>query len=237
MKTSESKPRNWFWPVIIIGGGILFLMKALGIGEEYQTFKVVGSLLLLAVAVASLSQIRFFMFLVPLSLIAYIWRVEIGFADMNVNYLLVATIVISIGLSMIFHKKNDARNHPWKQGDWAKSEEILNENEIISIDSSFSEQTKYIHANNLKKVGINCQFGETKVYFDQCQISPEGLEINLNVKFAGVVLLVPRNWLIENHVAVFAATVKCQDRPTDSVLTPVRVTGNVNFGEVKIEII
>ena len=59
------------WPVLILGSGILLLLKAFGIGEEFGTFRVIGSLILLGISLASLIRYQFFTFLVPLSLIAY----------------------------------------------------------------------------------------------------------------------------------------------------------------------
>ncbi|MDD2458194.1 MAG: hypothetical protein PHQ83_06790 [Eubacteriales bacterium] len=225
------------WPTLILGSGILLLLKAFGIGEEFGTFRVIGSLILLGLSLASLIRYQFFTFLVPLSLIAYLWRVQLGIADMDVKLLLGAALLLSIGLSLLFRRKTKPHWHSDHSDTWTKSEEILNENETVTIDASFSEQTKYIHASNLKKVQISCNFASAKVYFDQCQVSPEGLEINLNVHFAGVVLMIPANWRIQSHASVFAAEINDETRQGPDVVYLVRLTGSVNFAEVKIRTI
>lgn len=225
------------WPVLILGSGILLLLKAFGIGEEFGTFRVIGSLILLGTSLASLIRYQFFTFLVPLSLIAYLWRFQLGLAEMDVRLLLLAALILSIGLSLLFRKKSSARWHNSCSDTWTKSEEIVNEDERVTIDASFSEQTKYIHASHLKRVQISSNFASTKVFFDQCQVSPEGLEINLNVHFAGVVLMVPANWRIQSQASVFAAEINDETRQGPDVVYPVRLTGNVNFAEVKIRTI
>ena len=222
------------WPTLILGSGILLLLKAFGIGEEFGTFRVIGSLILLGISIASLIRSQFFTFLVPLSLIAYLWRVQLGLAYMDIRLLLLAALLLSIGLSLLFRKKTSARWHGSHSDSWTKSEEILNQDEIVTIDASFSEQTKYIHANNLKKVQISSHFASAKVYFDQCQVSPEGLEINLNIHFAGVVLMIPANWRIQSQASVFAAEIQDDTRSSQETVQVVRLTGNVNFAEVKI---
>lgn len=249
MTTNNWQNKNWFWPLIILGGGIMLLLKAFGIGEEYQLFQVLGSILLLSLSVSSLIHRNFFMCLVPLSLIVYLWRVQLGLGEIRLLLLLLGSTVISIGLSLIFRgstrakwqekhaeswKKISSSNGCSQQGDWSKSEETINENEVVSIDCNFSEQTKYIHASNLKRVQIGSRFASTKVYFDQVQVSPDGLEINLNVSFAGVVLMVPKSWLIDSSVSVFAGVVSDETRSVEAVRTPVRLTGSINLGEVKI---
>ncbi len=231
---TTSKGRNWFWPTLIIGGGVMLLLKAFGIGEEFDVYRILGSILLLGVAVASLARFRFFMFLVPMALIVYLWRAQLGIADLNMKFLLAATVLISIGLSLVFRRKNDAQ---WKQhssGDWAKSEEILNENEYVNIESNLGEYTKYIHADNLKKVRISSSFSDTKIYFDPCQISPEGLEINLNVSFSGVRLMIPKTWRISSQASIFAGAITDMTSRTTTAENTVRLTGSVNFAEVKI---
>lgn len=259
MKTTETdnndlKPTgkgqvNLFWPTLIIGGGVMLLLKAFGIGEEFDAYRILGSLLLFALAIGSLVRFNFFMFLVPLSLVVYLWRTQLGIADLNMKWLLAATVLISIGLSLIFRRKSgyhwQNRHHgdwakgdwakgDWSKGDWAKSEEILNENEFVNIESNFGEYTKYIHANNLKKVRISSSFSSTKVYFDPCQISPEGLEIDLSVNFSGVILMIPKTWRISSQASVFAGTITDMTSRSTTAENTVRLTGSVNFAEVKV---
>lgn len=249
MTTNNWKNKNWFWPLIILGGGLMLLLKAFGIGEEYQIFQVLGSILLLSLSISSLIHLNFFMFLVPLSLIVYLWRIQLGLGDVKLILLLIGSAVFSIGLSLIFRSSAHSKWHTkhandWKKvgdsidschnGDWSKSEETLNENENVTIDCNFSEQTKYIHAGNLKRVQVNSSFASTKVYFDQVQVSPEGLEINVAVSFSGVILVVPKNWLIESRVSVFAGAVKDETHSSETVRIPVKLNGTVNLGEVKI---
>jgi hypothetical protein len=225
---------NWFWPTLILGGGLLLLLKAFGIGEEFDVFRILGSLLLLGLAIASLLRFRFFLFLVPLSLIVYLWRIQLGIADLDMKLLLIASILLSIGLSLVFRKRSPAAYPHHGRGDWTQSEEVLSEDELVTIESDFGEYTKYIHAGNLKKVRISSSFASAKVFFDNCQISPEGLEINLNVHFAGVVLMIPKTWQISSQASVFAAEISDMTPRGIPAEHIVRLTGNVNFAEVKI---
>ena len=239
LKSIDAQPSgpyrgNWFWPTLIIGGGLLLLFKAFGIGEEFDAFRILGSLLLLGLAVASLLRFRFFMFLIPLALIVYLWRIQLGIADLDMKLLLIASVLLSIGLSLVFRKKGPTAYCHHGHGEWTQSEEVLSEDELVTIVSDFGEYTKYIHAGNLKKVRISSSFASAKVFFDNCQISPEGLEINLNVHFAGIVLMIPKTWQISSQASVFAAEISDMTPRATPVEQVVRLTGNVNFAEVKI---
>lgn len=230
MKTSKL-----FWGLLVIGAGVLLLLYAFGLGAEYDVFKIIGSLLLLAVSVASLAKFRFVLFFIPLALIAYLWRVPLGIASLNIGLLLAAAALLGIGLSVLFRKRGHHHHaKTTEEGEWGKTEEILNENEFINIESNLGENIKYIHASNLKRVKIKSNFASTKVYFDQCQISSEGLEINISGNFSEVILNIPKEWSLDNRISAFAGAVtNLATRPAESK-ADVKLTGSVNFAELKI---
>jgi hypothetical protein len=232
------KTHKLFWGLILIGSGLLLLLRAFGIGEQYTLFRSLASVILLAIAGVNLPRFRFFMILVPLSIIAYLWRVQLGMADMKLIWLLAASVVLSIGLSVIIPKSRPrlfiSKNYEAPNRKWHSTEEILNEDEFVTVEANFGEFTKYIHASNLKRVRLNCNASSMKIYFDQCQISPEGLEIVLNTNFSGVILHVPRSWTIDNQLAVTAGAVNGPLQPGATGGPNVKLTGRVNFAEVKI---
>lgn len=237
------KNTKWFWGLIILGAGILLILSALGIGEEIGLLRVIGSALLLGISVESLVKSRFFLFPIPLALAVYLWRDTLGFADLNLTLLLIAAVVVGIGLSILFHKKQHHEftfhgPEKWKDAGTSfgqtETQEILGENELINLEASFSEQIKYIHATNLKRANLSSNFAEMVVYFDQCQISEEGLTIHISGNFTEMVLNVPRAWAIENQVSVFAASVNTVNEKAVEGKAKVLLNGSINFGELKI---
>jgi hypothetical protein len=223
-----------FFGLLVIGAGILLLFSALGIGAEYDAVRIIGSLLLLAVAIASITRFHFVLFFIPLALIVYLWRLPIGMPDLNIWLLLGAAALLGIGLSVIVHKKHKFEMHPKKRDDIGRTEETLNENELVSIDASWGEHIKYVHASNLKKAQIKSSFASTKVYFDQSQISPDGLEIHVNVSFSELVLNVPQSWVIDNRISVFAGDVANVAPNREGKPVNVTLTGDVNLAEVRV---
>jgi predicted membrane protein len=228
------KMHKLFWGLLVIGLGIVLLLYALGIGDQYDAVSIIGSILLLAVGIASLTKFHFVLFFIPLALIAYIWRGQLGLPDLSVWPLLGAAALLGIGLSVIFHKRHirvNVKNH----NEAGKTEVTLNENEQVNIDASWGEHIRYIHATNLKKAQIKSSFGETRIYFDQAQISPEGLEITVDVSFSELVLVVPRSWNIDSHVSVFAGAVTNLPSVAGGQSANVILNGKVNFAEMKME--
>jgi hypothetical protein len=231
------KTHKIFWGLLLIGGSVLLLLHALGIGEQYDLFRYVASVILLGISGVSIYRFRFLLFLLPLALIAYLWREPLGIADVNVWLLLAAAAILGIGLSVIFHKSvkfkwsKDLKDHGHQ---WDKTEEILNEDEQVEIEGKLGEYSKFIHASNLKQVRISCSAASLKVYFDQCQVSPEGLEILMKVNLCGVELHMPQNWKIDNQLAVNLGEVNGLDRVGADGEVKVKLIGQVNLAEVKI---
>src|ERR1035437_2000206 len=92
------KRHSIFWGGILLGSGVLLVLYALGIGSQFALVPVIGSLLLLAVSISSFAELNFVFGLLPLPIIAYLWRDRLGIADMNLWLLLVAAFLLGIGL-------------------------------------------------------------------------------------------------------------------------------------------
>lgn len=222
------------WGLLILGCGVILLLTALGIGQEYNAVQIIGSVLLAGIAITSLIKYQFFITFIMLGLIAYIWRIELGIEEMNFILFLLAAVILGIGLSIIFHKKPRIHVRSRHSADWDKTVETLSDEEFVTIESSFGEHTKYVHAESLKRVNIASNFSSVKVYFDQCQISDEGLLINVSGNFSGIVLTMPRTWAVENKVNTFAASVVERDVDAISASQKVVLSGSLNFAEIKI---
>lgn len=222
------------WGLLIFGCGVILLLTALGIGQEYDAVQIIGTVLLAGLAITSLVKYQFFFTFIMLGLIAYIWRMELGIADMNFLLFILAAVVLGIGFSIIFHKKARIIIKHKSGKDWEKTVETLSNDEFVSIESSFGEHTKYVHAENLKRVNIASNFSSVKVYFDQCQISDEGLLVNVSGNFSGIVLTMPRSWAVENKVNTFAASVSERDVDAVAATQKIILSGSLNFAEIKI---
>jgi len=236
------KKHSIFWGIILLGGGVLLLLNALGIGAEIAVVPMLASLLLLAISIVSFADLNFVMGLLPLSVITYLWRDKLGLQDMKLWVILLAALLLGIGLSIIFWKAKKKRVGCWNhhhhhdhEEDWMSAEAITStdDSENVTVDSSFGEHVKYVRSMNLKKVKIDSNFSSVKVYFDQCQVSPEGASIYVDCNFSGVFLYIPRTWSINNQTHVFAGSVEGASTAAGDY-TQVNLIGDVNFGSVKI---
>lgn len=227
-----------FWGLLIICGAGALLLNGLGIDiiSSLPVVRIIGSILLLAMAISSLAHFRFVLFFVPLTFIAYIWRTELGIQPDNFHLwpVLGAAVLLGIGLSVIFHRKNHYHVTVDGSNNMGSTTETLNENEFVNIDAGWGDHIKYVHADNLKQANIKSSFAQTKVYFDECKVSPEGLSINVNASFTELVLNVPRTWVITTRTSTFAGHTENRQPARSEGSIEVSLTGTVNFAELRI---
>lgn len=230
-----------FWGLLIIGVAAVLLLNGLGIDmgtQDLPLVRIVGSILLLAIAVSSLTKFKFVLFFVPLALIAYLWRFDYMIPNnFKLWPVLGAAVLLGIGMSVIFHRRSHIHVSINAEDGAGRTEETLNENEAVDIDASWGDHIKYIHADNLKRAQIKTSFASTKIFFDQCKVSPEGLEINVNASFCELVLNVPRDWMINNHISTFAGDIKSMQPSRADNGIKVNLTGSINFAELRINYI
>ena len=239
------KKRSIVWGILFVLGGLLLILNAMGIGTQYGLVPILGSVLLAGISITCFLDLNFIIGMIPLPIIAYLWRDQLGIPEMNLWLMIGAAVIIGIGLTSIFGKalrerfqRHFAQRHPdgfFREGcsytDASTATSDSDDNLIVNV--SFSEQIKYAKSTNLKTATVRTEFGSAKVYFDQCMPDPEGLSIQVDCRFGGVVLYVPRTWNIDNQVNVFAGNVEGASMASGDY-QKVLLTGDLRFGEVKI---
>lgn len=229
------KTNKIFWGILIIGCGVLLLLSALGLGDQYESIRVIGSILLGSIAISSLIKLNFFLTTIPLALIVYLWRVQLGLPTVDIWLLLAAAAVLGIGLSIIFHRRNRfVKKFGAHNNTITESEDVVSDAEVVNINATFGEQTKYLHASGIKRVNISSSFSSVKIYFDQCQPDTSGLTVQANVSFSGVVLNIPQGWHVESRISTFAGEVNDRSGAGTPDGCKLLLTGSLNFGEIKI---
>jgi hypothetical protein len=231
------RKRSIFWGLILLGGGVLIILNALGIGEKSDLVPMLGSLLLAAISIASFVKLNFVMGFLPLSVITYLWRGKLGLPeDLEIWTLLLAALLLGIGMSIIFWRvKRPKIEKYFHRVDCSTNTATTStdDNEEVTVESSFGENVKYIRSTNLKIVKVYGNFSSIKVFFDECKVSPEGATIFVDCNFSGVELHVPRTWNIDNQTHVVGGSVEGATLSSGD-FTTVKLIGDVHFGSVKI---
>ena len=154
--------RNWFWGIICILGAILIFGNLFGIIQfNLSLWKIAGTLICLSVIIDGIKERSFYSPLFGIAIIFYLFKEDLGFEDISLWLLLLATWLLAWGLTSIIHPK---KRH-------IEIEDIeYSTNSIINVSASFGAKVQYIQTNDLQYVTIDSKFSGLKLYFDQATI-------------------------------------------------------------------
>ena len=220
--------RNWFWGLICILGAILIFGNLFGIIHfTLSLWKIIGTLICLSVIIDGIKEKSFYGPLFGIAIIFSLFSKDLGFEDISIWLLLLATWLLAWGLTNIIHPK---KRH-------IEIEDIeYSTNSIINVSASFGGKVQYIQTNDLQYVTIDSKFSGLKLYFDQATIQNQAT-IEIDGNFTGIELYVPKEWNVQSHVRSFFGGVDEKGQPSSSGYPTLNITGHVHFGGVEIHYI
>jgi predicted membrane protein len=257
----KGKKRGWAW-----GWGIfLILIASLVLANQFGGFLELGfwSIAVAALAVAYLIKclidLSFASLPVPIAALYYIFQVPLELPPIAFWPLVLVTVLVTAGLHVLipqrkFYKGKNVRfaytgdndadieiDGAVKLGEdgedrkGGKFEESGDENNP-RISVQFGGGSRYLHADSLETVMLDCSFGGLEVYFDHVTLSPNGAEAFLSCKFGAIELYVPRHWrIIENMSASLGGVdVNGRREVVDENAPTLTISGNVSFGGVEV---
>lgn len=223
-----------FWGILFILMGVFLIISKLG---YFPNVNVIGLLLtafLVAVIVKSLVRLNFAGVLFPIAFICIIYDKQLGITTITPWTVLIAALLGSIGLSMIFHKHTKCVNFKFDSEDY-KFEKIDVEDEShVRIKNSFTSSIKYINTDNFEQADFNCSFGAMKVYFDKAIMSNDNAIVRINASFSGIELYIPKEWSVEDKTNVVLGSIDEKNRNNQVTTNTLTLVGDIKFSGVEI---
>lgn len=229
------KKERIFWGILLLISGIFLVISKLGYFSDINAISIVFSVFLVGIIIKSIISISFAGILFPLAFLAIIYDEQLGITAITPWTVLLAALLGSIGLSLIFSKR---KYHDYKKTsvDYESNDQVnTDEHNRVKINNSFTSTVKYINSDNFEYGEVDCAFGSVKVYFDKVQIKSERAELHLSISFSGMELYIPKGWQIENKAVSSFGTIREKNVNKSEVITNTLVlTGEVTFSGVDI---
>jgi len=228
------KKESIFWGVLFILAGIFLIISKLGYFPDVNVFSLLLTVFLVVVIVKSLPRLNFSGILFPIAFICIIYDKQLGITAITPWTVLMAALLGSIGLSMIFHKHIKWINHNHKCEDY-KFEKIDVEDEShVGFKNSFGASIKYINTDKFEQADFNCSFGAMKVYFDNAIMSNENAIVRINASFSGIELYIPKTWNVDVKTNVFLGSVDEKNSNNKTTTNNLTLVGDVSFSGIEI---
>ena len=232
------KKENIFWGIFFILGGIFLIVSKLDLLGDFSFFTIFLTILFVAWLARSIRHMEFGGILFSLAFLCILYDDFLGIESLTPWPVLGAAAFGSIGLSIIFrdhHMRNGSCyvEHPGHNNMKADNYEEVTDNQFV-FSTSFSSSVKYVKSENFTNARINCSFGEMKVYFDDAMIQNGEAVIDLDVKFGGAELYIPKTWTVINHANATFGAIEEKNRNASEGTPKVKLIGDVTFGGVTI---
>lgn len=228
------KKERTFWGLALILGGVFLIISKLGYFPDVNLFSLLLTFFLVIVIVKSFIRINFSGILFPIAFICIIYDKQLGITNITPWTVLIAALLGSIGLSMIFHKRTKLINKKYNCEDYKFEKIDVEDENHVRFESSFGASIKYINTDNFEQADFNCSFGAMKVYFDNATMRKSNAIVRINASFSGVELYIPRTWNVDDRTNVFLGGISEKNKNDKIITNTLTLVGDINFSGVEI---
>lgn len=153
-----------------------------------------------------------------------IYNHEYKFAPIDLWTSVLIGLLVYMGLSQFIKPKVYSK---WESG--KKFVYKLSNNDSVM----FGEKIKYLDDPMKNEYAFDCTFGSMKIYFNNPYMNSDTIYLRANVQFGEMMIFVPSQWRVENHISAFLGEVNSQRDVSPKQKTLI-LTGNVTFGEMQV---
>lgn len=223
-----------FWGLFFILAAIYLVVSRIYTLPEVSVFGILLTVFFIWMFINGIRKLDFYEILFSVAFICCIYSKPLGIEELTPWPVLGAALLGSIGLSMIFRKKN---TWTWNSGDAKSFNASSNEQcngEHVSCENNFGSSIKYINSDNFCNAELENNFGSLTVYFDNAVIQGETAFVKMENNFGETVLYIPRVWKINNNLDRTFGSVVEEGRWEGTSSHTLYLQGETNFGSIKI---
>lgn len=222
-----------FWGLALVFGAIFLILSELGFVPDINIFSMLLTIFLIIVILKSTVKMEFSGILFPIAILCIMYDRELGIEAITPWTVLMAALLGSIGLSMIFPQKSHyKRDGSWNYGKYEKVD--MADNGYVKIENSFGTLIKYVDTDMFVRADLKSSLGSMKVYFDKVQMQAESAIINVDASFAGIQIYIPKTWRVENQTRSSFGGVDEKNMSDPITTNTIIITGNMSFSGVEI---
>ncbi len=245
--SSKKSGNNYFWGVFLLLAGVFLVVSQMGLLPDAGVVEILLTIACVAILINGLAHVSFGCILFSLAFIGILYDKELGITAITPWTILVAALLGTIGLNLIFGKlkRNFRRKH--MQGGYEYHHKGIHmsaekdvedsqsmEGENIMISTTFSSAIRYVNSNDLRYASISANFGGVTAYFDNASIPTGNAVLNVGVNFSGVEIYVPKSWKVINHVNAVFGGVEEKGQQAEPETATLTLEGACHFGGITI---
>lgn len=210
------KNKFWrsFWGIFFLAAAALVVVNQMGILTYKLGFwAIVGTIIFVLSLIDGIINRRITESVFSVAFLLMIFAQPLHIEKLVPWTILLAAILISIGLGIIFRNRfhtvvyankkiKNFRDKREAISDHIFTDTVSNENGAhVVIDQTLSDTSRYIHSKDLETIDINAKMGEVNIYLDDAQAANGTVIMNLNITMTDLNIYVPLSWEVESDLA------------------------------------
>lgn len=228
------KKDNVFWGIVLILAACYIIINNFGFMPDVNVVRLGVAVICAVVFFKSLIRLEFGGMLFSLAILAILFDEPLGITAITPWPVLVAALLGSIGLNMIFGNRVNAykrgKNKKWD----GVNEDYVSGDDIV-INGLFNGYKKNISSDDFNRATVNCKFSGMEISFDDAVIQGGRAVVNLEVLFSGVEFYIPCSWKVENNTnCIFGGFEEHRSRNESEEGPTIVFEGDVRFSGVEV---
>lgn len=199
------------WGLVCLAVAALIILTATGvlsfsIFSGITTAKLVWTIIVGFFFIGSLISLSFEGIVITGGILLKMYESVLGF-EISIPILIIVMILLIIAYNLLVperirHHKNSCGPHKhYHHGEEHWETSVSEEDgERIYVKNSFNGMTKYINSKNFKEAVVDNSFGGFEIYFNNAEVPDGKAVLEMNSRFGGVEIYIPRNWKVLNNM-------------------------------------
>lgn len=246
MKTKVSRI---FWGIFFIACAGFVVLNQMGIWTYKLGFwAIIGSIIFLLTLIDGLINRRITESVFSIAFLLMIFAQPLHITKLVPWTILLAALLISIGLGVIFRNRFHTIVYANKKvKDFREKRENLSNNlftdtvnnekgDHVSIVQTMSDTSRYIHSTNLKDITVKSKMSDINIYLDDAQTASKSVELNVDILMSDLTIYLPLAWQVENQTSGGLGEVEIEGSSNGGGPT-LRITGHSTMSDIKIKYI
>lgn len=210
------KNKLWraFWGIFFLAAAALVIVNQMGIWTYKMGFwAIIGTIIFALALIDGLINRRITESVFSIAFLLMIFAQPLHITSLVPWTILLAAVLISIGLGIIFRNRFHTFAYANKKikgfrdkregiSDHIFTDTVTNENGAhVIVDQTLSDTSRYIHSKELETIDINTKMGDINVYLDDAQAAGDTVVMNLNSTMTDLNIYLPLSWEVESNLA------------------------------------
>lgn len=245
----RTKVSRIFWGIFFIACAAFVVLNQMGIWTYKLGFwAIIGSIIFLLTLIDGLINRRITESVFSIAFLLMIFAQPLHITKLVPWTILLAALLISIGLGVIFRNRFHTIVYANKKvKDFREKRENLSNNLFtdtvnnekgahVAITQTMSDTSRYIHSSNLEDITVKTKMSDTNIYLDDAHAAGEIVELNVDLLMSDLTVYLPLSWQVENQTSGGLGEVEIEG--TSNGGGPIlRITGRSTMSDIKVKYI